>query len=159
MNRRWAIALLLLAAVLLGAGREFIFINLNYQLDHVARGTAVSYAHSAFQRAVSGMDVPALARMKWGMAALFISAACLCCLLMSRMLFGSWRYTRTIVVGYAACATFALLCHGFAFGSRPMERLSIQLLHAAQYPVPVLFLLAAALSPRLRSGRPEERRA
>lgn len=137
-----AVLLLLVAGVVLGALREFVFINLNYQLDHVQRGTRWSYAHSAFQRAVAGMELPGLVRLKWVLAAAFIAVNCLLVVLLARCLAGHWGRSRIIVVIYVA---LGLLAFGLSRlgGSVPgMDRIALQLLHLVQYPVPMLLLLA-----------------
>ena len=65
------VALLLALAVIAGAVRDFLFLNLNYQLDAVTHHRTGSYAHSLFQNWVEGWDGPALLRAKWGMALFF----------------------------------------------------------------------------------------
>ncbi|MEO8733823.1 MAG: hypothetical protein ABI373_05795, partial [Flavobacteriales bacterium] len=103
-GNRWSVRaealLLLLVGVVLGACREFLFINLNYQIDHVARHTRFSYAQSLFQGWTRGMDLGALLTLKWFMALCFMLAMAILSVLMSRVLFDTWRHTRPLVLGF-----------------------------------------------------------
>lgn len=140
--KRPAMLLLLVAGVALGALREFVFINLNYQLDHVQRGTRWSYAHSAFQRAVAGMDLSDLVRLKWVLASLFIAVNCLLVVLLARCLAGHWGRSRVIVLIYMGVGLLAFVFSRLGAGVPGMDRIALQLLHLVQYPVPLLLLLA-----------------
>ena len=83
MKQRWVgVSLLLMAAIALGSLREFLFVNVNYQIDHVNRATPFSYAHSAFQSRVAGWGTQALVALKWSMAVAFILLMWALCLLL-----------------------------------------------------------------------------
>ena len=140
--RRIEVWLVLVAGVALGALREFVFINLNYQLDHLARSTRWSYAHSAFQQLVGGMGLPALMRLKWALAALFIAVNAGLVVLLSRMLSGTGGRTRTILIAYLALGILAFLLEQASRTLPPLGRIAVQLLHLLQYPVPIVLLLA-----------------
>ena len=140
--RRIEVWLVLVAGVALGALREFVFINLNYQLDHLARSTRWSYAHSAFQQLVGGMGHPALIRLKWALAALFIALNAGLVVALSRVLSGSGGHTRPILIAYLALGVLAFLLELAAGAAPPLGRIAVQLLHLLQYPVPIVLLLA-----------------
>jgi len=140
--RRPAILALLLVGVLLGAAREFIFLNLNYQIDFVAHGRALSYAHSLFRSRVEGFDLQALLVLKWSMALVFSAAMLGLVIALARVLVGDHRHARALVLGYVFLGLLALLFHGMAGSVPALEVVSVKILHALQYPV-VLFLLWA----------------
>ncbi|MBP6390366.1 MAG: hypothetical protein KA352_05710 [Flavobacteriales bacterium] len=136
MNRRGGIALLVAVAVVLGALREFLFVNLNYQLDHVARGTPFSYAHSLFQGWTQGLGVAGLTALKWAAAFFFVLLMTGLSVLAARLLFGDHRYLRLIAVAVGCTALLALLLHVLS-----LEMAAVKLLHALQYPVMLLALV------------------
>ena len=140
--RRSAILMLLLVGVLLGAGREFLFLNLNYQIDFVAHGRAFSYAHSLFRGWVQGFDLQALLILKWTLALAFSGAMLALSIALARVLAGDHRHARALVLGFAFFGLLALLLHGLAGMVPALEGVSVKVLHALQYPV-VLFLLWA----------------
>ncbi|MEZ4757984.1 MAG: hypothetical protein R2817_14245 [Flavobacteriales bacterium] len=148
MRRRTLLALLMLAAVLLGAVREFLFLNLNYQLDAVANQRTVSYAHSLFRQWTAGLDLAALLRLKWALALLFtavmlgLSVAC------ARIVFGDHRYRRVVVLGFALVGAVALLLNALSAALPALYGVSVKLLHLLQYPVVLFVLWAASLLPR-----------
>lgn len=152
--RRGLVLLLVLAGVALGALREFLFLNLNYQLDHVARHTAFSYAHSLFQGWVGGLDLRGLLVLKWGLACAFIAAMCGLTIGLARLCFGSYRHARAVLLATIAFAALALALHGLAHWVPALERVSVQVLHMLQYPVPLLFVLAVALGRGKRADTP-----
>lgn len=141
-SRRTAILALLLVGVLLGAVREFLFLNLNYQIDFVAHGRAFSYAHSLFRAWVEGYDLRALVVLKWTMALAFSGAMLMLAIVLARVLAGDHRHARSLVVGYILFGLLALLLHGMAYSVPALDAVSVKVLHGLQYPV-VLFLLWA----------------
>ncbi|MCB0792023.1 MAG: hypothetical protein H6595_02445 [Flavobacteriales bacterium] len=143
MSRRYRTAFLLLLAIPIGALREFLFINLNYQIDHLQRSTAFSYAHSLFQGWVDGWSLHQLGVLKWTCTLVFIAAMLSMALLLARIQFGSNRYTPAIILIFVGLSTIALLLHAIFGAFDAMERVAVVLLHALQYPVPLLFILLA----------------
>lgn len=139
-------ALIILLAALVGAFRDYLFVNLNYQIDALVNHRKVSYAHSDFRAAVAGLDADALTIMKWGSAALFILVMLLAAILLSRVLFGDQRYRVPIVIATMTVAAVSLGCHVISAWWPALEGLSIALSHAVQYPVPLLFIYAASLA-------------
>ena len=146
--RRAAMAGILLAGVALGALREFLFINLNYQIDHLARHTRFSYAHSQFIRWTAGMELPALIRMKWILGAGFTAVIMGLCILLARLVFGHWRQAIAIVWGFACFSILALVLHFAARWAAPLETISMHVSHMLQYPVALLFVLMAGWLPK-----------
>ena len=146
--RKLFIGALVLGAVSLGALREFLFLNLNYQLDAVAHNRVISYAHSMFQAWVEGWDLPALLRLKWILALLFVALMALGAILLARVLWGDQRYRRIILFAFGAVGALALLMNALAALHPAFGAISIKLLHSLQYPVLLFFVWAAAILQR-----------
>lgn len=145
MKRSAGIALVLLLAVLLGALREFFFLNLNYAIDHLANHRAYSFAHSSFQAAVQGMTLRDLVLLKWVAAATFILAMFGLTVRMAHLLFGGHRYRSSIALLTAGIAGLALLLHLGSAVHPALDLVSVKLLHLLQYPGMLLFLWMAAM--------------
>ena len=143
-RRRLIIGSILLAAVVLGALREFLFLNLNYQIDFVEHQRAFSYAHSAFQRSVEGWSLRALVILKWAAAMVSVAIMLVLAIVLSRQLFGDHRYLRGLVLGFGAIGVLALVLHYVGNSVEAAEAVSVKLLHFLQYPVVLFFLWAAA---------------
>jgi len=148
MRRRASILAVLLLAIVLGACREFLFINLNYAIDHLANHRPYSYAHSAFTAAVSGFSLSELRLMKWALAVLFILVMLVLAIILSRTLFGDHRYRMALAAGALAIALLALLLHLGGSLHPALGAVSVKLLHLLQYPVLLLFLWAASMLRR-----------
>ena len=145
MGRRSTLLACLFLALVLGGLREFLFVNLNYQLDHVARQTEVSFAHSIFQAWTNDWSLGTLTVLKWTMAGAFTTAMCLLCIWLARSLFAPRQFDKWILLGYSAVGLVALLLHVSAqWFAPPLEIVSVKLLHALQYPVVLIFLWAAS---------------
>ena len=139
-------ALIILLATMVGAFRDFLFVNLNYQIDALANHRRISYAHSDFRAAVAGLDADTLTIMKWASAAGFILLMLGAAVLLSRVLFGDQRYRLPIIIATLTIAAVSLACHVASAWSPAFEGISIALSHAIQYPVPLLFIYAASLA-------------
>ncbi len=153
MGRRTGIVVIFAVAVLLGALREFLFLNLNYQLDFLANHRRVSYAHSLFRGWVAGMDHGQLLVLKWALALLFVLAMLVLAILLARLLFGDHRYRKAIITGFGAIGGTALLLYLVAPGRTVPGAIAVKLLHTLQYPVVLFFIWAGSL---LRPGRSQE---
>lgn len=152
MNARgWVgVAVLLLLGVALGSLREFVFINLNYQVAHAAGQIPWSYAHSAVQRLLAGWPPGDLLRLKWALALAFVALMGTLTFLTARLLFGR-RLDRTVVGGYMAIGALALLLHLLG-GRLPFTASAgVKLLHLLQYPMPMLVLVVARFMPGERA--------
>jgi hypothetical protein len=143
-RRNLFISAILLLAVALGAAREFVFINLNYQIDHFENHRAFSYAHSAFQAVVAGWSLRSLVLLKWASAFACIALMLLLSLLLAHQLFGDRRYHLAVLLGFVTIGLVALALHLMASSIPALEGISVKLLHALQYPVVLLFLWAAS---------------
>lgn len=141
--RRVAVIAILVLAIGLGAAREYLFINLNYQIDHVGRATEFSYADSDFKAWTSGWSIRQLEMLKWAMAMAYIVVMTGLAVLMSRLLFRDNRHTRFIVLAVVAIAAFSLLLHAVSGWFSPLADVAVKLLHMLQYPVVLLVLLSA----------------
>jgi hypothetical protein len=144
-RRRLSMLLILLVAVCLGAVREFLFLNLNYSIDHLTNHRAFSYAHSAFQRAIEGLSLEALLRLKWILALGFVASMAGLSIALARVLFGDHRYRSAILLGFVGIGAIALMLHGASAHLPALDGVSIKLLHLLQYPVVLFFIWAAAL--------------
>lgn len=152
-NRRLEAALVLVLGIAFGSWREFAFINLNYQIDHLQRHTPFSYAHSLVQGWTRGMDLSTLLALKWVLAFLSMVVMAGLCITLVRILFGNWRQAGPIIAGFAGFALLSLVLHMAARWAPPFELVSVRLSHMLQYPVPLLFVLIAATLPRPEGGR------
>ena len=141
MNRLPAVLAILVIAVALGSLRDFLLINLNYQLDHVQRATPYSYAHSAFQVAVAGWGPRALIALKWGLGIGFTCTTWGLCQALLAVYGVRARLGRAVTLGFLAMASLALVARVLAGAWPALEPLSVDVLHAIQYPVVVLLLL------------------
>lgn len=148
----WAL-IIVAAAVALGALREFLFLNLNYQLDAVARQRTISYAHSMFQAWVEGWDLDALLRLKWVLAIAFITLMATASVLLARVLFGDHRHRRNLLLGFALASLLALALHALGAVHPAFPLVALKVLHALQYPVVLLFLWAAHRIGASNQGR------
>lgn len=151
-GRRAETVLVLFVAVVFGSWREFAFINLNYQIDHVQHHTAFSYAHSMVQGWTRGMDLRTLLAVKWGLALLSMAVMAGLCVVLARILFGTWRHLPYILMGFAGFAVLSLALHSLSRWAAPFELVSVRLSHMLQYPVPLLFVLIASWGMRTRMG-------
>ena len=151
MKARLALVIILGAGVLLGALREFVFINLNYQIDFLRNHRLVSYAHSAFRRQVDGWDLGGLMRLKWVLACAFVLVMLGLCVALARLLFGDHRYTRPILIGFAGVGGLALLLHFLTPAVPAFNGVSVKLLHLLQYPVVLFFIWAASALRNMRA--------
>ncbi len=143
-GRRAETVLVLFVAVVFGSWREFAFINLNYQIDHVGNHTRFSYAHSLVQGWTRGMDLHDLLVLKWGLALASMVAMASFTVVLVRILFGTWRHARAILLGFLGFAVLSLALHFLSRWAAPFELVSVRLSHMLQYPVPLLFVLIAA---------------
>lgn len=141
----WAV---LVVAIAWGAFREFVFINLNYSIDHLANHRPYSYAHSSFTALVHGLDLGQLVLLKWVLAALFIGVMLALTVLMAKLLFGDHRYLRVLVVGTLVLGATAMLLHLAGRWHPAFDLVSVKLLHLLQYPAVLLFLWAASMLRR-----------
>jgi hypothetical protein len=141
MKRLPAVLLILGIALVLGSLRDFLLINLNYQLDHVQRATPYSFAHSGFQAVVGGWGLRALTTMKWGLAIGFVATTWTLCQSLLGVFGLRQRLGRLVTYGFLGIAALAFVAHLLARSFPLLEPVSVDLLHAIQYPVVVLLLL------------------
>lgn len=147
-KRGAAIAAILLVAVVLGAVREFLFLNLNYEIDHVENHRAVSYAHSMFRAAVEGLSLRHLVNLKWVLALIFVAFTLGLSILLARILFGDQRYRNLLITGFLVVGAIAFLLHSCTAIHPAFDLISVKLLHMLQFPIVLFFLWAAALLQR-----------
>ncbi len=145
MSRRAVgMVVILVVAIVLGALRDWLFTNLNYQIDFLQNNRAFSYAHSRFQAFASAMDLGTLWTLKWALSSLYILVMLTLGIALSRMLFGDHRYALALVVGFGVVGVLALLFHGISSGADAWYNISVKLLHALQYPVVLIFIWGGA---------------
>jgi len=146
-TRTWlGVAALLGLGIALGSLREFVFINLNYELSAASGQTPWSYAHSAVQRALEGWTVPQMLRLKWVLAMAFVATMGTLTFATGRLLFGR-RLDRVIGLGYGLIALLALLLHVAAHWLPFTASAGVKLLHLLQYPMPIVVLVVARFLP------------
>jgi hypothetical protein len=144
MNRKAWMVLILIVAVALGSLHEFLFVNLNYQIDHVQRHTEYSYAHSAFQAWTRDWSGTALVRAKWSLALAFAGIMLGLTIAFARQVTGSHRYRWGIIGLFVGTAVIALALHGLARWWPPLAGVGVKLLHLLQFPVLLFFIWAAS---------------
>lgn len=148
MSRRALLTLAIIAVALsLAAFRDYLFVNLNYQIDALGHERAVSYAHSRFRAWVEGMELSDLTRLKWLLALAFASINLVFAVTMSRIRFGDHRHRAAIIVAFLLVGGIALLTHALSANVPGLAMISIKLLHALQYPVVLLLIWAASWLP------------
>lgn len=145
MKRGWGIAVVLVSAILLGAVREFFFINLNYAIDHLQHHRAYSYAHTAFSAAVHGWSLKQLVVLKWAAGMVFTGAMLVLTIAMARVLFGDHRYRKALVVLTISIGSLAFVLHLGGSVHHAFDLVSVKLLHMLQYPGILLFLWVASM--------------
>ncbi|HQX98643.1 MAG TPA: hypothetical protein PLV08_02620 [Flavobacteriales bacterium] len=143
MSRKVLIGGIVVIAIVLGALREFLFLNLNYAIDHLANHRTVSYAHSAFRAAIDGWSLGGLRSLKWIFSAFFIGTNLLLALGLSRILFGDHRYRKLLILAFLGIAAFAFVLNMLGRNIPGLGDVAVKLLHVLQYPVMLFFLWAA----------------
>lgn len=144
MNDRFRIAGYLLVAIILGSMREFLFVNLNYQIDHVRRSTPFSFAHSKFQALVEGWTLQDLLITKWALAGFLVIIVMVLTLQVARIVFRGPRYDRFVLIGYGTASLVSLLLF-IASSWLPALRLAaVQLLHSLQFPIIMIMIILSA---------------
>ena len=145
MRKRAGIVGLLLVGVALGSLREFLFINLNYEIDRLRYRRPVAYAHSRFRAWTEGWDLDAFIAFKWLLSLAYLAAMLGLAMLLMRLLQGHFRAARLLALAYALLGLLALGFHALAGAVPPLEAVAVKLLHLLQYPVLLFFLWAAHL--------------
>lgn len=145
MSRRAGIAGLLLIGVALGSLREFLFINLNYEIDRVRYQRPIAYAHSRFRAWTAGWDLDGFIALKWTLSLAYMAAMLGLAILLMRLLQGHFRAARYLTLAYGALGLLALGFHALSGALPPLEAVGVKLLHLLQYPVLLFFLWAAHL--------------
>jgi len=143
-RRRFVIFSILICGILIGAAREFMFLNLNYQIDFVANKRADNYAHSMFQSWVDGANLSSLIFLKWALGFAFAGSMCLLSILLLRRSFGDHRYAKHTVIGFILLGLIATIFHSLSLKVPAFEGVSIKLLHLIQYPALLFFVWAGA---------------
>jgi hypothetical protein len=131
-------ALLLCAAIALGALREFVFVNLNYQIDFVLHARPINYAHSAFRAWADGMGSSGLIRAKWAFAAGFVAATLALTVALARVRLAHHGWMWAVCITFLSLSALALLLHALSGLLPALYPVAIALLHGLQYPVPLL---------------------
>jgi len=131
-------ALLVCTAIALGALREFVFVNLNYQIDFVLHARPGNYAHSAFRAWADGMGATELIGAKWAFAAGFVAAILALTIALARVRLANHGWLKAICITFFSLSALALLLHALSGALPALYPVSIALLHGMQYPVPVL---------------------
>ncbi|MFZ1692156.1 MAG: hypothetical protein WAT74_03075 [Flavobacteriales bacterium] len=143
--RAWLSLLIVAIGAALGALREFIFVNLNFHLDYLLNQRDRNYAHSVFRKWAGALDADQASALKWALALLFVATMALLTALLCRVRFGDHRYRKAVIVAFAGLGACALLCHLLGAWLPHARPVSVAMLHALQYPVPLLLVWAMSL--------------
>ncbi len=138
---------LVVLGISLGALREFIFINLNYWIDHVARSTEFCYAHSFFDF-WEGWSLDRLKMTKWIFAVTFIAMMFVYTNIFLKLLFRGRTILKWVVLSFATTIFISLIffgLHAILGQEQAMLSIAVKALHAVQYPF-LLFFLVPAIS-------------
>ena len=144
-KRVFVLIALVVIGVSLGALREFIFINLNYWIDHVLRNTNFIYAHSFFDF-LEGSSLGYLKTLKWIAAIVFIllmffySIACIEVFFNDRSL-RVWVLMTFLGATIVSAAFLGL--HSILAPETAMLSIAVKAFHSMQYPFFVLILIPA----------------
>jgi len=138
---------LVVLGISLGALREFIFINLNYWIDHLARLTEFCYAHSFFNF-LEGSSLVNLKTTKWAMAVFFIVLMFSFTSAFLKLLFRDRPVLKWAILSFGTTILISLIffgLHAFLGPEQVMLSIAVKALHAVQYPF-LLFFLVPAIS-------------
>ncbi len=144
----WPSLAIVAVAVAVGMVRDFLFVNLNYELHYREHRKALNYAHSHFKAWVQDWSTADLHTLKWSLAIFFILINLVLAIALFRVRFGDSRYRPAIIVGFLIIGVLALSSHLLSRYVAGFGMLSTKLLHAIQYPVLLLVLWAASWLPR-----------
>lgn len=145
---RVLIVAIAVAAIALGAIRDFVLINLNYCIDHLVNHRAVNYAHSIVRNAVADLPLEALKVLKWAFSIGFVLAMLGLSIALARTLYRDHRYTRWLVAAFGGVALVALALQFGAHAIPALGVVSVKLLHLLQYPVVLFFIWASTWLPQ-----------
>lgn len=136
---------MVIIGIALGALREFIFVNLNYWIDHVARSTEHLYAHSYFDF-LHGTSLGSLKAMKWTIAVLLIILMFVLTSLFLELFFQRREVRKWVVICFGGALSFSAIfyiLHLILAPETAMLSISVKAFHALQYPFFVLVLVPA----------------
>jgi len=148
MRRPLRIALLLLAVVavvLLGVFREFVFVNINYHLKYIYYEQAESYAHSFFDF-LNNYSYSAVYYSKWWLTAIFSVVYIGLTLLIIYCVYPEKRYIRWTLFTYGLLIAVSSLLFLFGWLLGDMDNLyyiTRKVMGIVQSPVVAMFLIPA----------------
>jgi len=144
-SRTFILISLVIIGISLGALREFIFINLNYWIDHVARHTQHLYAHSFFDF-LQGSSLGNLKMIKWTVAIGFVVLMLIFTILFLEVFFRRREVRKWVVICFTGTLVFSasfFLLHLICAPETAMLSISVKAFHALQYPFFIIVLIPA----------------
>lgn len=147
---RGLLVLLVGAMVALGFVRDFIFVNLNYQLSFVYYEKERSFTHSFFDF-LNNYSYSQLYYSKWWLTGIFALLNILLCLVLVYLLFKSKRKVKVagLILSGLVVLAFIGYAAGYLTGSTDTAyRFARTIMGALQSPLPALFLIPGFLLER-----------
>lgn len=141
-NRIIIILLFVAWVVFLGFLREYLFVNINYNIEFLSGNRVYNYADSAFQF-MSEYSISTLYTLKWVGTLLFFLLYWLSGILFIKILYNQKKFMLIYTIIYLAIFTFAGLAYaGGLIFSEPGEGYSLarKIMGWGQSPIPLMFL-------------------
>ncbi len=145
LARKIIIGLSILAVVMLGFLRDFIFVNINYQLQHLYYQTEHTYAHSFFAF-LSDYSYQQLYYGKFALTALFTLLYLVLTSLSIQLIYRKRQWLKWILYLFGAMVTVAAIFYGlgYAFGNPTRGyKLARVFMGIVQSPIPLMVLIPA----------------
>lgn len=134
---------LVTALVLLGALRDFIFVNINFQLDFLWRDLAASKTHSMFEF-LNNFSYWEIYYAKFGLTGLFSLIYLVATLLVIRLMFTVKKYRKYTIYLFGGIFLISLLLFGggYLFGNPHFGYdLARNFMGIIQSPIPAMILV------------------
>ncbi len=148
MTRRKAgFVMIALLAVFMGFFREFVFLNINAQIDFVSGGHAYNYTHTLMMWLDSGgYDVGEMVAIKWFATFIFGGAFMILALLGVHVVWRKRKYLKYVLWVYVALFVFSGLSYAVGteiFNSYYGYRFARIFMGFAQSPIPLMIMIPA----------------
>jgi len=149
MKKKWIYLITIISIfIFLGYIRDFIFVNINFQLTHLNKNTEYSYLHSFFYNfGIQNLTMNQLFSLKWGLTFLWVFLNASLSFAATKIYYPTQKIIGIIVLSiFATCCFLASIIFsiGYFSGSNgnyyPIVR---ALIGAAQSPIPLLIILPA----------------
>lgn len=141
--RRIIVFLLVVGMILLGAFRDFVFVNINAQLYHLLKNTPFSKAHSSFDF-LEGIDYWTIYYWKFALTGIFTVLYLVITWLIIKVLFNNRNFQKYTVYLFASVVAISMLLFGlgYLFGDGHFGyEVARQFMDVVQSPIAVMVLV------------------